>query len=320
MTAARTVGAAFTIQRHALTVSPQPTNGTVTGTGITCGSGGSDCTETFNYNTVVALTATPATGYDFGSWTGACTGTGACSVTMTAARTVGATFTPKRYTLTVTRPTRGTITATGINCGTGGADCTQDYDYATVVAVTAVPDAGYRLRLWTGACTGTGACSLTMTVSRSVGGVFNAAFQGTKTGSGGYEGPGFVANGSEAAPAEATPTPAPVAPAERTGPSPAPAPDEPVTEPTPEIRPQAVASVPDAPRVLVRGEVRTPGAYAWFPGMTARQIVSLAGLPEGPEDLLAIVRETAGQGPGDEIELDALVTAGETILVRRRAR
>ena len=321
MTQARTVGTSFTIQRHALTVSPQPTNGTVTGTGITCGSGGTDCTETFNYGTVVALTATPATGYDFGGWTGACTGTGACSVTMTTARTVAASFVPERYTLTVTRPTRGTITATGIACGTGGSDCTQDYDYGTVVAVTAVPDTNYKLRLWTGACTGTGACSLTMTVSRSVGGVFNAAFQGTKTGPGGYEGPGFGTNESEAAPAEAAPTPAPVAPAERTGPSPAPAPEtEPATEPTPEIRPQVVAPVPDAPRVLVTGDVRTPGAYAWFPGMTARQLVSLAGLPEGPEDRLAIVRETVGQGPGDEIELDAVVTAGETILVRRRSR
>jgi uncharacterized repeat protein (TIGR02543 family) len=327
MTAARTVGASFTIQRHTLTVSPQPTNGTVTGTGITCGSGGTDCTETFNYGTVVALTATPATGYDFGAWTGACTGTGACSVTMTAARTVAASFVPKRYTLTVTRPTRGTITAppgtsTGINCGTLGSDCTEDYNFSTVVAVTAVPDAGYKLRLWTGACTGTGACSLTMTVSRSVGAAFNAAFSGTKTGPGGYEGPGFVANESAAAPGEAAPTTGPEAPAERTEPSPASAPEAvPVTEPVPELRPEAAAPVPDAPRVLVTGDVRTPGAYAWFPGMTARQLVSLAGgvASEGEEDRLAIVRGTAGQGPGDEIELDALVTAGETLLVRRRS-
>ena len=42
-----------------------------------------------------------------------------------------------------------------------------------------------------------------MTVSRSVGGLFNAAFQGTRTGPGGYEGPGFVVNESEPAPAEA---------------------------------------------------------------------------------------------------------------------
>ena len=90
MTQARTVGATFTIQRFTLTVTP-PTNGIVTGTGIACGTGGADCTETYDYGTGVVLTATPSAGYDFGGWTGACGGTGACSFAMTAARTVGAT-------------------------------------------------------------------------------------------------------------------------------------------------------------------------------------------------------------------------------------
>jgi hypothetical protein len=40
----------------------------------------------------VALAATPATGYRFRAWSGACTGTGSCSLTMTTSRTVGATF------------------------------------------------------------------------------------------------------------------------------------------------------------------------------------------------------------------------------------
>ena len=58
---------------------------------------------------------------------------------MTAARTVGATFTVQRYTLTVTPPTNGTITATGITCGTGGSDCTETYDYGTVVPSPPLP-------------------------------------------------------------------------------------------------------------------------------------------------------------------------------------
>ena len=120
MTAARTVGASFTIQRFTLTVGA-PTGGTITASGINCGVGGADCSEVYDYGTVVALTATPATGYDFGNWTGDCAGTGSCSVTMSAARAVGAIFTIQRYTLTVTPPTNGTITGTGITCGTGGA-------------------------------------------------------------------------------------------------------------------------------------------------------------------------------------------------------
>ena len=168
MTAARTVGATFTVTRYTLTVTP-PTHGTVTGTGVTCGTGGTDCTETYDSGTVVALTATPDANYNFGGWTGACSGTGTCSVTMTAARTVGATFTIQRYTLTVTPPTNGTITGTGINCG---SDCTETYDYGTVVPLTATPAAGYGLSAWTGACSGTGACSVTMTAARTVGATF----------------------------------------------------------------------------------------------------------------------------------------------------
>ena len=112
----------------------------------------------------------------------------------------GRPFTIQRFTLTVTAPAHGTIIATGIACGTGGSDCTQDYDFGTVVAVTATPDAGYKLRTWTGACTGTGPCSLTLTVSRTVGGTFLRAFQGTKAAPGGYEGPGFETNAEEGPP------------------------------------------------------------------------------------------------------------------------
>jgi uncharacterized repeat protein (TIGR02543 family) len=40
----------------------------------------------------VTLTATPADGWNFAGWTGACAGTGSCSVTLTADRTVTALF------------------------------------------------------------------------------------------------------------------------------------------------------------------------------------------------------------------------------------
>jgi len=44
--------------------------------------------------TVVTLTATPRTGYTFSGWSGACTGTGTCSVTVSSNSSVSATFTP----------------------------------------------------------------------------------------------------------------------------------------------------------------------------------------------------------------------------------
>ena len=48
----------------------------------------------------VTLTAAPAVGHSFSGWSGACSGTGTCSVTMNQARTVGAAFVgPATYTV-----------------------------------------------------------------------------------------------------------------------------------------------------------------------------------------------------------------------------
>lgn len=66
-------------------------NGTVSSSpsGISCGS---DCTQDFADGTAVTLTATPASGSEFAGWSGACSGTGTCTVTMSAVRDVTATF------------------------------------------------------------------------------------------------------------------------------------------------------------------------------------------------------------------------------------
>lgn len=56
--------------------------GKVTGTGINCGGGGSDCEEPFPVGQQVTLTATPSTG-NFLGWSGGCTGVGPCSLTLT---------------------------------------------------------------------------------------------------------------------------------------------------------------------------------------------------------------------------------------------
>ena len=93
MNSATSVTATFTLNIYQLTVAHAGAGtGTVTSApaGINCGV---DCTEVYNANTVVTLTATPAVGSTFAGWTGACTGKGTCQVTMNAARSVNATFT-----------------------------------------------------------------------------------------------------------------------------------------------------------------------------------------------------------------------------------
>jgi hypothetical protein len=63
--------------------------GTVTGPGISCPG---DCTETYADGQQVILTATPTGGSSFGGWSGACSGSGPCQLTMDADKQTTATF------------------------------------------------------------------------------------------------------------------------------------------------------------------------------------------------------------------------------------
>ncbi|WP_313901077.1 alkaline phosphatase family protein [Occallatibacter riparius] len=95
LTANTTVTASFTAvppPTYQLTVQDAGSgSGTITSapSGINCGS---TCTATFNSGTAVTLTASAGTGSSFGGWTGACSGSGNCTVTIDADTTVGATF------------------------------------------------------------------------------------------------------------------------------------------------------------------------------------------------------------------------------------
>jgi len=174
MDAAVAVTATFTLRRFTLTVTSTRT-GTATGTitsspsGISCGT---DCTESFDAHTQVILTPSPATDSVFSGWSGGCAGTGTCQVTMDAAVSVTASFTVRRFTLTVARTGTGTITSTaaGISCGT---DCSEAYDTGTVVGLIATPAPGSTFVGWGGACTGTDVCQVTMTRDTSVTATFS---------------------------------------------------------------------------------------------------------------------------------------------------
>jgi Tol biopolymer transport system component/opacity protein-like surface antigen len=147
-------------------------NGTVTSSpaGIDCGS---TCTFDFNDGDLVSLAADPAPSSDFDHWSGDCSGSGACDLTMDGPHAVTAVFTLKTRTLSVNTGGAGSGTVTsspaGINCP---SNCTQGYDHGTVVDLTPSPDAGSTFDHWTGDCTGGGACSVTMNSDQTVGAVF----------------------------------------------------------------------------------------------------------------------------------------------------
>ena len=164
----QTVTATFTapVSMSTLTVQKSGTgSGTVTSapSGINCGN---TCTATFPTGNTVTLTADPAGGSTFVGWSGPCSGTGPCTVTMDTNQTVSAQFDLLPVTLTVTKSGRGDGTVTsdppGINCG---GTCEFSFTAGTVVTLTASPDANSIFVEWRGGpCGGnTGPCVLTLT-------------------------------------------------------------------------------------------------------------------------------------------------------------
>ena len=167
-----------------LTVSKTGTGGvTSTPAGISCGT---DCSESYDKNTVVTLTATPVSGYAFSSWSGACTNTSnTCTVTMDDSKTVTANFV-KTYTLTLNKSGNGSVVSTpaGINCGT---DCSEIYNSGASITLNATPDSGYAFGSWSGCSTVSGtSCTVSMTSAKTVTATFKPLYALTvsKTGTG----------------------------------------------------------------------------------------------------------------------------------------
>ena len=251
LTEGKAVAASFTLKRFALTTS---TTGNGSGTITLSPTGG-----TYNYGTLVTVTANPATGSTFTGFGGDCSGTtctvrmtqarsvtagfdlvpetltvtsGAgehdhvqsrghqlrrydlleglrlqhpghadrdprcrpaarrlgrrcsgvpatsptCTVTMTQARAVTATFSAIPETLTVTSGSGGKVVSTpaGISCtSAGGAGCTHAFAYGTPVTLTPSPATGSTCTGCAGECSSTGPCQVTMTQARSVTAGFN---------------------------------------------------------------------------------------------------------------------------------------------------
>src|SRR5580700_1672811 len=94
--------------------------------------------------------------------------------TTTAALTVNALSLPINYTLSVGVSGNGSVTSSpaGINCG---SICTMNYASGTAVMLSAAPAGGATFNGWSGACSGNGACLVTMNTLASVTAIVSAS-------------------------------------------------------------------------------------------------------------------------------------------------
>lgn len=119
----------------------------------------------YDEGSVITVSATADTGWQFTGWTGwvADPAAATTTVTMTWDRTVTANFKEVEIlTMDVQGDGSGTVTSlpAGINCP---GDCDEIFDHGTAVTLTAAVDAGTVFDGWVGGgCSGTNDCDLTM--------------------------------------------------------------------------------------------------------------------------------------------------------------
>jgi trimeric autotransporter adhesin len=132
--------------------------------GISCGASASTCSATFPSRTKIVLTASPASGYQVGSWTGCDTSAGAtCTITaQSATASVGLTFTKiptSMLSVSVAGTGAGGVASSpaGILCGSSGTACAFVFAVGTKVTLTAFPAGGSQMGGWSGCDSDSGA-------------------------------------------------------------------------------------------------------------------------------------------------------------------
>ena len=140
------------------------------------------CAASFANGETVGLVVDSPQGFSFSGWSGACSGSSTCQLTMSQDRSATATFTPTAttFSLDITNGGNGSIHTGdgGIDCG---GDCSEVYDENGAVSLIAIPNPGFQFDGWVGGpCDGTsGTCNLSMTSSHAIAANFSAAGNAT---------------------------------------------------------------------------------------------------------------------------------------------
>lgn len=143
----------------------------------------SDCSRAVASSTTVHLVATAGSGSKFDGWSGDCAGAASCDLPMGQDRAVAASFSPlapapppgtARVTVSLPGTGKGHVTSTpaGLDCpGT----CSVIVAAGSTLSLAQRSEPGSRFVGWGGACSGTGACSVTADREKTVLANFSAA-------------------------------------------------------------------------------------------------------------------------------------------------
>jgi hypothetical protein len=155
--------------------------------GIDCGA---SCQATYLSATSVVLKAVADASSAFSGWSGDCTGTGGCTLVLDGNKSVTASFAMNTYRLTVsiTGSGYGMVTFSPYEITCTSEPCSADIPAGTSVTLTASASGSSSVFTgWSGACTGTGQCTLTMDGAKAVTAAFalqSHTLTVSKTGSG----------------------------------------------------------------------------------------------------------------------------------------
>ncbi len=144
--------------------------------GIECGA---TCSAELEHGSLVELTGTPGANTDPAvQWTGcdSVDAEGKCLVTMSAARTVTATFNLVKHQLAVLKPGSGTGTVTGAPSGIScGVTCQASYSHGTSVVLSGTPGLHSEAVKWAGCdkIVEENKCQVSIEAAREVSATFN---------------------------------------------------------------------------------------------------------------------------------------------------
>lgn len=138
--------------------------------GLTNGcASGATTKASYTSGTYVTLTASAATNSTFTGWSGACSGTGTCGLTVDSHKVAVATFTsagPFVIAVSFGGIGKGRVTSSppGINCSSTATFCSGSFAANTTITFTATPSTGSYFAGWAnGGCPSTSTCIILST-------------------------------------------------------------------------------------------------------------------------------------------------------------